>query len=372
MTTIDDALKWMDLDKRCGGYAGHCLKCDAVLHRKFDTAESETRNSLADILCSCTLEDFEKHEPLLWLVALLNTARYEQFVASIAKLAPYSRERAWQIIRLSEHNKGNWCFVLEAYRKAQFKPRFHLHPTIVPLLLVATIGAGTEAEDAIALLEYFLPIANTHPVLKNALPLWREEQAHREAARAAEWARQAEQKRIEEERLRAEAAAREAQYQAIEDQGTDAILCAIRDAATLAATLAASCPVRWARLPETTLRAVRGELLAEVTRNLSNRELSRSWRGLSHRIIHLLKSEARAKDRITYLQRLENLPLLGKFNEASNSRWSLTFFPEVWADEVIEQAALIPDELRIRLLSKLMRLRRKGPWRAARSVLMHA
>lgn len=367
MTTIEDAIKWMDLDKRCGGYAGHCLKCDAVLQRKFDTTESETRNSLADILCSCTLEDFERHEPLLWLVALLNTARYELFVAGIAKLAPYSRERAWQIIHLSEHNKGDWCFVLEPYRKAQFKPRFHLHPTIAPLLLAATIRAETENEDAVALLEYFRPVANAYPVLKNALPLWREDQARREAERSAEWARQAERKHIESERLRAEATARETQYQAIEEHGIDAILCAIRDAASLAN----SCPVRWTSLPETTLRAVRSELLEEVTRNISSRELSRSWRGLNHRVIRLLNYQARAKERGAYLQRLENLPLCGKLSEASNSRWSLTFFPEVWADEVIEQPALIPDELRIRLLSKLMRLQRKGPWRTARHALMH-
>ncbi len=365
MTSIADAIKWMDLDKRCGGYAGHCLKCDAVLQRKFDTAECETRNSLADILCSCTLEDFEKHEPLLWLVALLNTARYEQFIESIAKSAPYSRERAWQIIRLSEHNKGNWCFVLEPYRKAQFKPRFHLHPTVAPLLLAATVCPETETEDVIALLEYFLPIANTHPVLKNSLPLWREEQARREVTRAAEWARQAEQKRIEEERLRAEAAAREAEYQAIEGQGTEAILCAIRDAAA-PVTL---CPVRWASLPETRLRAVRADLLEGVTRNLSSRELSRSWRGLNHRIFHLLKSQARAKDRTAYLQRLENLPLLGKLNEASNSRWSLTYFPEVWAEEFVQYASLISEELRNRLLSKLMRLRQKSRWRTVRHAL---
>jgi hypothetical protein len=342
MTTIEDAINWMDLDKRCGGYAGHCLKCDAVLQRKFDTAESETRNSLAAILCSCTLEDFERHQPLLWLVALLNTARYEQFVANIAKRAPYSRERAWQIIRLSEHNKGNWCFVLEPYRKALFKPRFHLHPTIVPLLLAATVGAGTEEEDGAALLEYFQPIVDMYPVLKNALPLWREEQARREAARAAEWARQANQKRIEDERLRAEEAARERQYRAIEVQGTDAILCAIRDADTLGA----SCPLRWASLPETTLRTVCTELLEEVARSLSGRELSRSWRGLNHRIIHLIKSQVRAKDRIAHLQQLENMPLLGKLNDASDSRWSLTYFPETWADEVIQQPSSIPKDLR--------------------------
>lgn len=366
MTTIEDAIKWMDLDKRCGGYAGHCLKCDAVLQRKFDTAESETRSSLADILCSCTLEDFERHQPLLWLLALLNTARYEQFVASIPKRAPYSWERAWQIIRLSEHNKGNWCFVLEPYRKAQFKPRFHLHPTIAPSLLAAAIRPEKETEDAIALLESFLPIADTYPVLKDALPLWRDEQARREAERAAESARQAEQKRIEEERLKSEEAARERQYRAIENQGTDAILCAICDADTLGA----SCPLRWARLPETALSTVRTDLLEEVARNLSSRELSRSWRGLNHRMIHLLKSQVRAKDRIAHLQQLENMPLLGKLNDATNSRWSLTYFPVTWADEVIQKASSIPEDLRVRLLSKLMRLRRKGPWRDARFVLV--
>ena len=36
-SAIQQALRWMDLDKRCGGYAGHCLKCDGALQYKYDT-----------------------------------------------------------------------------------------------------------------------------------------------------------------------------------------------------------------------------------------------------------------------------------------------------------------------------------------------
>lgn len=259
MTTIEQAIEWMDLDKRCGGYAGHCLKCDEGLRRKFDTAESETRNALAEVLCTCSLEDFQNHQPLLWLVALLNTARYEQFVAGIAKLAPYTPEIAWQIIRLSEHNKGNWCFILEPYRKAQFKPRFHLHPALAPLLLAATIRAGTETEDAIALLDCFAPITSVHPVLDQALPAWRVAREDRDGERKAVWLRQQEQHRIEEEKRNAQWAAREAEFQRIEDNGPAAILLTVLGAPTLNAW---DCSKRWARIPETELRSIPGETLA--------------------------------------------------------------------------------------------------------------
>ena len=367
MTSIEDAIKWMDLDKRCGGYAWHCLKCDAVLQRKFDTAESETRNSLADILCSCTLEDFEKHEPLLWLVALLNTARYEQFVESIAKSAPYSRERAWQIIRLSEHNKGNWCFVLEPYRKTQFKPRFHLHPTIAPLLLEATIRTGRETEDAIVLLDCFAPIADGHSVLQQALPLWRAERTRREEERKAEWLRQQDLHRLEAEKRNAQWAARTADFQSIEAGGPMTIVRAVLDAPTLGTW---DCSEGWANISQKTLGALPREVLDQLAHKIASQPPSRPWSGLRSRVEHLLKSRAHSTEREDWLAQFRESPLPEQLRAACDSKWSLTYFPESWAEQIIRDASEISVELRIRLLSKLMRLHRRSPWRTVRQVLL--
>ena len=360
MTAIEQAIAWMDLDKRCGGYAGHCLKCDAVLQRKFDTGESDTRNFLADTLCSCTLEDFVKHEPLLWLVALLNTARYEQFVTGIAKLAPYSSDTAWQIIRMSEHNKGNWCFILEPWRKTQFKPRFHLHPAIAPSLLAATIRADSENEDAIALLDYFEPIAEQYPVLQQAIPLWRVEKVRREEERKADWLRQQEQNRNEALKREAEWAEREVEFGKIEAGGPVVIMRAVLDAPTLSPW---NCPARWAWISEKDLSTLPREMLDEITHKVSGQPASRCWNGLRNRIEHLLKSHAHSAERSAFLAKLKDHGLLERLQAACDSRWSLTYFPEDWAEQLLQEKFALPDELKTRLLSKLMRLQTRTPWR---------
>lgn len=369
MTTIEEAIQWMDLDKRCGGYAGHCLKCDGVLLRKFDTAESDTRNALADIMNASSLEDFEKHQPLLWLVALLNSARYEQFVAGIAKLAPFSLERAWQIIRLSEHNKGNWCFVLEPYRKAQFKPRFHLHPTVAPMLLAATIRAGSETEDAIALLDYFGPVVDSHPILQKALPLWRAEKARREEERKAEWLRQQAQQRIEDEQREARWADRHVEFQRIEADGPAAILRAVLEAPSLSAW---DCSESWAKIPEAALNSLPQETLDQVAHKIASQPRSRFWSGLRSRIEHLLKSRTHSAERSECLSKFEGLSLAEKLRAACDSRWSLTYFPETWAEQIIGETSGISPELRTRLLSKLIRLQRRSSWRTVRQLLLRS
>lgn len=365
--TIEEAVKWMDLDKRCGGYAGHCLKCDGVLLHKFDTAESETRNALADILCACSLDDFEKHPPLLWLVALLNTVSYEQFVAGIAKLAPFSSERAWQIIRLSEHNKGNWCFSLEPYRKTQFKPRFHLHPDIAPLLLATTIRAGSETEDAIALLDYFAPIAGSHPDLQQAIPLWRAARERREEERKVEWLRQKEQERLEAERRKAQWEAREAEFHSIEINGPAAIVRAVLDAPSLNTW---DCSERWAKIPETALRGLPKDMLDQVAHKIASQPHSRHWSGLRSRIEHLLKSHAHSLERNECLSKLDCLPFVDKLRTACDSKWSLTYFPESWAEQLAHETARISKDLRVGLLSKLVRLQKRGRWRDVRNLLL--
>ena len=374
MSAIEQAIAWMDLDKRCGGYGAHCVKCDAVLQRKFDTAESDTRNSLADTLCGCKLEDFAAHPPLLWLVALLNTARYEQFVAGIASLAPYSRVTAWQIIRLSENNKGNWCFMLEPYRKALFKPRFHLHQAVAPSLLAATIRPESETEDVLALFDYFEPVAMDYPVLKQALPAWQAELVRRAEARKAsevqakaDWLRRQEQERVEAAQRAAEWAKRELEFQAIEARGPLAVMSALLAAPSLGGW---DCSERWARISEKDLATIPREILLQVVSKISSHHPARIWSGLRSRIEHLQKSRAHTEDRRACLAELQELPLAERLQSACASRWSLTYFPEEWAEEALQGASQIPPPLRDAMLSKLKRLRRRSRWRDARVALL--
>jgi hypothetical protein len=49
MTHLEQAINWMELDKRCGAIADHCLKCDAILKERFDTADAQTRNFLVTV-----------------------------------------------------------------------------------------------------------------------------------------------------------------------------------------------------------------------------------------------------------------------------------------------------------------------------------
>jgi hypothetical protein len=370
MSAIEQAIAWMDLDKRCGGYGAHCLKCDGVLQRKFDTADSDTHNFLADTLCACSLEDFETNSPLLWLVALLNSARYEQFVAGIASLAPYSRDTAWQIIRLSENNKGNWCFMLEPYRKSLFKPRFHLHPAVAASLLAATIRPEAEIEDALALFDYFEPVAMDYPVLKRALPAWQAELDRRAEARKAtearakaDWMRLQEQKRIK----AAEWANRESEFRTIESRGPMAVMSAVLASPSLGGW---GCSDRWARISEKDLDTMPQEILLEVVKKISSHHPSRIWLGLRSRIENLQKSRAHAEDRHACLAKLQELPLPERLHSACASNWSLTYFPEEWAEEVLQGASQIPPPLRNAMLSKLTRLRQPCRWRDVRQALL--
>lgn len=359
MTAIEQTEAWI-LDRRC---AMHCLKCDGALKEKFDTAESETRNFLVDTLCGCKVDDFAAHPPLLWLVALLDRAGYEQFIAGIARFAPYSRDVAWQIIHLSQDNKGSWAFAMDPSRKVSFQPRFHLHPAVAPLLLAATVRQETETEDVLRLFDYFEPVATDYPVLKKALPAWHEQLARRaeakmasEALARADWLRRQEEERI-----------RKLEFKAIEARGPLAMISAILGATSLDG---GNCSDRWARISERDLRLIPQDLLLQVVAKISCHPSARIWSGLRSRIEHLEKSRAHAVDRSVSLAKLQDRSLNERLQCACATRWSLTYFPEEWAEEAIRCASRIPLPLRTAMLSKLGRLRRRSRWRDVRLLLL--
>lgn len=218
----------------------------------------------------------------------------------------------------------------------------------------------------LALLDYFAPIASAHPILHQALPHWRAARERREEQRRAEWLRQQEQQRIEDEKRKAQWAAREAELRIIEGGGPTAILHTVLEAPTLNAW---DCSERWARIPETALSTLPAEMLDQVAHKIASQPHSRHWSGLRSRIEHLLKSHTRSAERIEWLSKLDRLPFAEKLRVACDSRWSLTYFPESWAEQIISEPSGIPDELRTRRHSKLMRLQRRSSWRTVRQLL---
>jgi len=217
------------------------------------------------------------------------------------------------------------------------------------------------------LLEYFEPIAHTHAALEEALPQWRSERARHESASRVEWTRRAELDREATEKRRAVEAEQEAQFQAIESSGPVAVLNAILNCETAALL---SFPERWAKMPEYILDTLPRNLLIETASRLLGEHASRPWRGLGMRITHLVKSRAKSKERQVWLAKLECSPLEERLRIACASNWALTFFPTQWASELVRTVSQMPAPLRNPLLSKLMRIRRRGLWREARQALL--
>jgi hypothetical protein len=235
------------------------------------------------------------------------------------------------------------------------------------LLLAATIRKGTEIDDAISLLNYFAPIAASHPVLQNALPLWREQQARLEKERKAEWLQQQEQQRLKDEHQKAILAVREAEFQAIEANGPATIVRAILDAPTLSTW---DCSQRLAKIPEKALSVLPREMLDQIAHKIASQPRSKPWNGLRSRIEHLQKSRDHSEERSRWLAQLDHLPFREKLRAACDSRWSLTYFPANWAEQLLHETAALPVELRLRMLAKLMRLRRRNLWLGVRRMLL--
>jgi len=82
MTTIEQAIKSLGLDKRCRGF---CRMCDLAIQERFDSVDTETRKSFVEALASCNGEDFDDPRPLFGLVILLNQSEFDQFIAKITQ-----------------------------------------------------------------------------------------------------------------------------------------------------------------------------------------------------------------------------------------------------------------------------------------------
>jgi hypothetical protein len=362
MTAIQRAINFLGLDRRCSGF---CLKCDLSIQRRFDSASEERREGFVEALALFDREDFGDPQPIVGLVTLLNHSEFEQFIARMAERNPFESSLAWQIIRLAAEDNPQW-FIKRG--TAPFQRQFHHHPAIAPSLIEATIQSGSEAEDALRLLDYFSPIAPNHPVLMQALPLWHAARSRQEAERQAESLRRQELRRLEEEQLKARWAAREVKFRDIESGGRTAIICAVLAAPSLSSW---DCSERWAELIEAELDTLPRETLGLLARKFSRTSRPHLWRSLVSKI-HLLISRANSKERSELLLNLSCRSLPEKLLAACESRWALTYFPETWAEQIIHDTSEISVELRTRLLSKLMRLNRRTSWRAVRQLLLRS
>ncbi len=360
MTAIEQLTKSLGLDRRCSGFCG---KCDFSIQDRFDSASGETRRTFIDALASCEETDFDNPRPILALVTLLNPSEFEQFIARMVQRAPFGASFAWRIIRGASTDISGWFI---GRRTATFQRQFHLHPTIAPLLLNAAIRPESEESDAIGLLDYFAPIASINPILMHALPRWRAAKEREEDERRAELSRRAEQARLEAEAARAKWAAREAEFKIVESRGLPAIVKAVLVAPSLNAW---DCSERWSELVKAQFTLLPREDLQALAHMLSRRTRCGPWRSL-YSEIHVYLSDARSAERQEWIADRETLPLTEKLSAACESKWALTYFPENWAVQLIHEVLEISDGLRARMLSKLMRLQRRGPWLAVRHLLL--
>ena len=353
MNAIQQAIELLGLDKRCPRF---CMMCDLGLQERFNSAGNEVRKSFVDALVECDWEDEGKLRATLGLVALLSKVEFEQFIAGLAQRAPIDASLAWRIIRASSVAPSQWFM---ERGKAPFQRQFHLHPTVAPLLLQAAVRPDSQSADIIALFDFFGSVANEYPVLRDALPLWRAELERRAQERkAGEERENAERQRQEEKR-----AARLSEFNAIQYRGPAAMISALADSPP-------SCPwdypENWTWITGEKLRCLPQDSLCHALEKISNHAKGRRWRSLAHKIRAALKTITRSAE----LAKYEHLPLNDKLLAASDSRWSLTYFPESWAVQIAENSSVVSEELRTRLLSKLMHLQKRSAWRIVRQLLL--
>jgi len=353
MAELRQCIESLGLDRRTCDF---CLKCDFSYQERFDNAGPKTRQSFVEALAACTFDDFTNPLPVLGLITLLSESEFEDFIARLARRAPFDASLAWSIIRLSSHGVGAWFF---ERGKAKFQRCFHHHPTVAPLLIQAARRPGHESEDIIALFDCYEPVADQYPELRAALPLWQKELKRRADERIAQ------EQREKLERLRQEAEQTEwkGKINAITYEGPQAILQAMADTLPSETWRFPDC---WGRIPDVKLRDQNATLLARALPALCGHAEVRCWRSLAHKVRSALQTQKRAAD----IKRLATFPHSERLQAACNSRWSLTYYPLDWAEEFLPHAAGISDHLRKSLLAKLMRLHRRGPWRSLRQKLI--
>lgn len=352
MTPLRQAIQLLGLHRRTCDF---CVMCDLCYQERFDNAGQAARQTFVEALAACTEDDFTNPLPVLGLITLLSESEFEDFIVRLARRAPFDASFAWGLIHLSSHGVGAWFF---ERGKARFQRRFHLHPAIAPLLLKSAILRGHESADLIALFEHFEPVAVDYPVLNEALPLWQSELKRRAQQRKA----REEMEKAEQLRQEIERAERLAQFTSIENGGPHAIIDAFGNSPALSPW---DFPKNWGQISDKDLASVPPALLERALSKISAQAPTSGWKGLSHRIRNTLKSLKRS----TEIAELNSFPIIERLQVACDSRWSLTYFPEAWADEVLRHMGAIPVELRALVQSKLKRLHRRSRWRDVRQRL---
>ena len=329
--------------------------CDLGYQERFDSISPEVRKSYIEALAFATGDDFINNKPVLGLISLLNETEFECFIARLASRAPFEASLAWNIIHLSSHGLGSWFF---ERGKAGFQRCFHLHPKIAPLLIQAAIRPDSEEKDIIALFDFYGSTAADYPVLRAAQPIWNAELIRREQERIFhEEKKQSELRRQEIEKLEWIG-----KITAITNEGPAAILQTLANASTLKTW---RFPVYWADIPDFKLRDLSSDLLMQALSSLCNHAEARCWRCLAHKVQGAIQTIKRGAE----VDRLDSLSLMERLQAVCNSRWSSTYYPSEWAEELLLVINEIPVELQKDLRAKLMRLNSRGPWRTVRQKL---
>ena len=353
MTAIRQHIESLGLNRRCRNF---CLMCDLGYQDRFDKSDSETRKSYVESLAACTADEFCNNKPALGLITLLNETEFEEFIARLSTRAPFDASLAWNIIHLSSHGLGSW-FIERG--KAKFQRCFHLHPAIAPLLIQSAIRLDRETDDIIALFDCYESVAEEYPTLRDALPLWHAELKRREHERLE----REEKSNAEILRQAAEKAEWTRKMNAITYGGPSAILNTLADATEMKVW---RFPAHWADITNSKLRTLPSDLLAKALASVCVHVEIRCWRRLAHNLQSALHTQKRAQE----LRQLNDLPMIERLHAACSSRWSLTYYPLEWAEELLTSNLDLPRELKLKVLSKLKRLSHSGSWRSVRRYLL--
>jgi hypothetical protein len=92
-------------------------------------------------------------------------------------------------------------------------------------------------------------------------------------------------------------------------------------------------PANWAWISDGNLRCLPQALLEQALPKIASHAATRPWRSLAHKIRNVLKTLKRSAE----LAQLDLSPLCDKLRAACDSRWSLTYFPESWAEQILSE-----------------------------------
>lgn len=266
----------------------------------------------------------------------------------------------------------NPCSAFDQLKENHF---IHWHPLLAPSLIDALLRDSPTQEIQNLVFSIFLPVAEVHPGLSDALSGYRAEQQ-----RIFEWRQEAaEEARLEREFLEAR---RAETIPDLEKLGSVAMLQAVIDDWPQSFSFY---PEAWAwqwigeldSLPHFLLQNLRSCYLSDPPGSGGWVELGSSLRKLIKGLIkeqrqqdRKLRCRAREQRREMMISRIEGMPILERLRRVCETNFSVTYYPEQWATEAICEVDSIPTEVRQKLSQKMDRLRRKGPWKELRNGLL--